>query len=57
MKIKPNGKAVVTQRSPWPWSPSGGFVDRAGNVWLLEFSLTNAVRVRRLKPDGSEQIF
>lgn len=57
MKVKPDGKAAVTQRSSWPWSPSGGLVDRAGNVWLLEYSLTNAVRVRRLKRDGSEQIF
>jgi hypothetical protein len=57
MKVKPNGKAVVAQRSPWPWSPSGGLVDRDGNVWLLEFSPANAVCVRRLKRDGSEQIF
>lgn len=57
MQVKPKGQAKVIQRSTWPWSPSGGLVDRAGNAWLLEFSPTNAVRVRRLNRDGTEQIF
>jgi len=57
MQVPQNGKAHVTQRSPWPWSPSGGLVDPAGNVWLLEYSPTNAVRVRRINRDGTEQIF
>lgn len=57
LNVKPNGKAVVAQRSRHPWSPSGGLVDRDGNVWLLEYSPTNAVRVRYIKRDGNEQIF
>lgn len=57
MQVNPDGKAKVTQRSPLPWSPSGGLMDRAGNVWLLEYSPTNAVRVRRIKRDGTQRIF
>lgn len=57
LKVKPDGKTAVAHRSPLPWAPSGGLVDRAGEVWLLEYSPTNAVRVRHLKRDGTEQIF
>lgn len=57
LKVKPDGKATVTQRSRWPWVPSGGLVARDGSVWLLEYSRTNAVRVRRISRDGGEQIF
>ena len=57
MKVQADGKATVTTRSPWPWSPSGGLFDRNGNLWLLEYSLTNAVRARRINRNGTNQIF
>jgi hypothetical protein len=57
VKVQPDGKAAVLTRSPWPWSPSGGLFDRDGNLWLLEYSLTNAVRARRIGYNGAEQIF
>jgi sugar lactone lactonase YvrE len=57
MKVQADGKAAVATRSPWPWSPSGGLFDRDGNLWLLEYSLTNAVRARRINHNGAEQIF
>lgn len=57
MQVKPNGRATVTHRTQPPWAPSGGLVGRAGDVWLLEYSPTNAVRVRQIKGDGHEHIF
>jgi hypothetical protein len=32
-------------------------VDRQGNLWLLETSKINAVRVRRIGKDGKERLF
>jgi hypothetical protein len=45
-RIAPDGRVTVAARSTFPWSPSGGLVDRAGRLWLLEYSVTNAVRAR-----------
>lgn len=57
MKVQADGKATVATRSPLPWSPAGGLFDRDGNLWLLEYSLADAVRVRRINRNGAEQIF
>jgi hypothetical protein len=32
-------------------------VDRYGNLWLLETSAVNAVRVRRLGKDGNDRAY
>lgn len=47
----------ITARSTPPWAPSGGTFAPTGDLWLLETSETNAVRVRRIMPDGSERIY
>jgi hypothetical protein len=57
LKARNNGASVVVARSREGWSPSGGMFDRDGALWLLEYSSTNAVRVRRIAPDGSERAF
>ncbi|MGH9841843.1 MAG: hypothetical protein ACREEM_24065 [Blastocatellia bacterium] len=57
LKVRPDGGREVVARSSGGWSPSGGFFDREGAAWLLEFSSTNAVRVRRIARNGSEHIF
>jgi len=57
LKVDKSGKSTVAARSTGDWSPSGGLLDRAGNLWLLEYSSTNAVRVRRINRDGKERIF
>jgi len=45
-KIDPAGRVSTAARSTFPWSPSGGMVAPDGRMWLLETSVTNAVRVR-----------
>jgi len=57
LKAQDNGATVVVARSRDGWAPSGGMFDRDGALWLLEYSSTNAVRVRRIARDGSERYF
>jgi hypothetical protein len=57
LKAQDNGATVVVARSRDGWAPSGGMFDRDGALWLLEYSPTNAVRVRRIARDGSERYF
>lgn len=57
LKVDRIGKVSVAARSPGIWSPSGGMFDREGNLWLLEYSPTNAVRVRRIDQNGNERTF
>jgi sugar lactone lactonase YvrE len=45
-RIDPQGRVTVAARSTFPWSPSGGLVARDGRLWLLEYSVDNAVRIR-----------
>src|SRR5439155_25766851 len=42
-RVDRNGRAAVVARTPYPWAPTGGTFDRDGNLWLLEYSATNAV--------------
>jgi hypothetical protein len=57
LTVQANGCREVVARSSGGWSPSGGLFDRDGALWLLEFSSTNAVRVRRIARNGDERIF
>jgi sugar lactone lactonase YvrE len=57
LEVKPDGSTRVAARSPLLWAPYGGMVDRQGNLWLLETSKINAVRVRRIGKDGKERLF
>jgi DNA-binding beta-propeller fold protein YncE len=50
LRILPNGSTRVVAESKFGWSPSGGAFDRAGALWILEFSPTNRVRLRRTTP-------
>jgi sugar lactone lactonase YvrE len=51
----------VVARCPSGWAPSGGMVDRDGNLWLLEYSTAlfkpMDVRVRRIDRDGKERVY
>ena len=57
IKIAPDGKVTVVVQSSFPWSPTGGMFAPNGDLWLLEYSLTNAVRVRRITHDGVSHVF
>jgi len=56
-RISPKGDVQVVATSGFPWSPTGGLVAPNGDLWLLEYSLTNAARVRRIGKNGRERVF
>lgn len=47
-KITPEGVISVVLHTVTPWTPTGGIFDNAGNLYVLENSLTNEVRVRKI---------
>ncbi|MDP9229559.1 MAG: hypothetical protein M3O67_02670 [Bacteroidota bacterium] len=51
-RINAAGKVENAVYSTSPWSPTGGIFDDEGNLWLLEASITNEVRVRKIKKDA-----
>jgi hypothetical protein len=48
-KFDASGKEEIVLRTPAPWTPTGGFVSPTGELWILECSDTNAVRVQRVR--------
>lgn len=48
-RVTPAGKVSTVAKSTLPWSPSGGAFVPNGDLVLLEYSITNAVRVRRVR--------
>ena len=56
-KIDGGGRVRVVAKSRLPWSPTGGFFAPTGDLWLLEYSITNAVRVRRIARDGRITVY
>ena len=49
-RFGPDGKEEIAFKASFPWSPSGGMIDKNGNLWVLEFSITNNVRVEKIGP-------
>ena len=47
-RIDAKGNVAIVAESSYPWSPSGGTFDRAGNLWVLEFNVVNDVRARKI---------
>jgi hypothetical protein len=56
-RVAPDGKVKTVDRSRTPWSPSGGFVAPNGDLWVLEYTITNAVRVRCVRTDGKMKVY
>ncbi len=54
-RIAESGKTTNFVYSITPWSPTGGLFDKEGNLWLLECSITNEQRVRKISPSEFEQ--
>ena len=52
-----DGRVTTVARSRAPWAPSGVLVAPDGRLWILEYSTSNAARVRRISPDGREKVF
>lgn len=47
----------VTDNSAFPWSPTGGMVAPNGDLYILEASVMNEVRLKRIGRDGSVRYF
>jgi len=47
-QISQTGKVKNLVYSTSLWAPTGGLFDEDGNLWLLEASVTNSIRVRKI---------
>lgn len=54
-RVTPSGRIDVVARSTFPWSPSGGAVAPNGDLWVLEYSVTNEQRVRKVGTQASRR--
>jgi streptogramin lyase len=48
-RVTPSGQVSTVVKSTLPWSPTGGAFAANGDLWLLEASVTNQVRVRKVR--------
>jgi hypothetical protein len=48
-RITPEGRVTTFARSRFPWTPTGGTFAKNGDLWLLEWSVMNGVRVRKVR--------
>lgn len=56
-KFDRTGKEEIVFRTSAPWAPTGGLVSPAGELWVLECSVTNAVRVERVTKDNRRIVY
>lgn len=56
-RVSPSGEVSVISRSGLPWSPTGGMVAPNGDLWILETSLINEVRLKRIASNGSVSFY
>ncbi len=57
VRVSPDGRVATVARTPAPWGPSGVLVAPNGDLWILETSTSNQVRVRRIEVNGRSTIF
>jgi ribosomal protein L32E len=56
-KFSLQGKEEIVLKIPLLWSPTGGLVAANGDLWVLECSVTNNVRVERVDKNGKRQVY
>ncbi|MBN8652599.1 MAG: hypothetical protein J0L67_14300 [Cytophagales bacterium] len=56
-KFDQTGKEEIVFRTPVPWTPTGGLVSPSGELWILECSDTNAVRVEKISKDNKRVVY
>ena len=57
VRIDPEGQVTTIFRSEDDWSPCGGLYSKKGDLWIMEFSRCNETRVRKVNPDGEDDVF
>jgi hypothetical protein len=48
-RVDARGNVTIAARSTWPWFPTGGTFAPDGAMWLLESTITNDVRARKVR--------
>jgi hypothetical protein len=48
-RVTPAGVVSTFERSTFPWSPTGGAFAANGDLWVLEWTITSQVRVRKIR--------
>ena len=56
-KITREGQLVIVVETSIPWSPSGILLEENGDLWILEYSITNDARVEKVRRNGKRTIF
>jgi hypothetical protein len=56
-RVSPDGRVETLVESSAGWFPTGGLLAAGGDLWILEYSVTGSVRVRRRGADGSVRVF
>ncbi len=56
-RVTPSGDVSVVSSSALPWSPTGGMVAPDGDLWILEVSIINEVRLKRIARNGSVRFY
>ncbi len=56
-RVTPTGDVSVVSSSALPWSPTGGMVAPNGDLWILEASLINEVRLKRISRNGAVKFY
>ncbi|MCK6616904.1 MAG: hypothetical protein L6Q51_04595 [Cyclobacteriaceae bacterium] len=56
-KVTPGGKVFTVAETEMLWSPTGVLSAPNGDLWILECSPANAVRVERITSDGRRIIY
>jgi hypothetical protein len=57
VRVGADGRVATVARTPAPWGPSGVMVAPSGDLWILETSTSNEVRVRRIARNGRVTVF
>lgn len=56
-KVTRDGEVSVVVATRLPWGPTGTLLAPNGDFWILETSITNAVRVEKITKDGRRIIY
>ncbi len=56
-RVTPDGNVSVVSSSALPWSPTGGMVAPDGDLWILEVSIINEIRLKRIARNGSVRFY
>jgi streptogramin lyase len=57
VRVTQKGSVTEVARTPAPWGPSGVVRAANGDLWILEYSSSNAARVRRVSARGKTTVY